>query len=185
VTRSRAVLTVLALLALVALAACGSDDSGGSSTADKATATSSTQAAPARTTTSDSAAAGIDTDNAATVAGCRLSFKPVFAKLRKIEASIDGTPRFRPFARRVFALVSGLQGFDPQSESNNCQTTVGKFAGAAFVQFASATGTWATCPALSKCSAVAKVFIEARLEHGRTNVAQARNGFSTIPKSGT
>lgn len=182
--RSRAVLTILALLAVVALAACGADDSGGSSTADKAAATSSTQAAP-RTTTSDSAALGIDTDNAATVASCRKSFKPFLAKLRNIQASIDGTPRFRTFATGVLALETGLQGFDPTSDSNNCQTTVGRTAAAAFVQFASATGTWATCPALSKCSAVNKAFIRARLEVGWTNSAQARNGFDTIPKSGT
>lgn len=167
------------------LASCGSDDSGGSSTADQAAATSSTQAAPPRTTTGDSSQLGIDTDNAATVASCRKSFKPFLAKLRNIQASIDGTPSFRPFATRVMALATGLHGFDPQSDSNNCQTTVGRFAGAAFVQFASATGTWTKCPALSKCSGVDRAFIEARLTVGRLNTTQARDGFDTIPKSGT
>jgi hypothetical protein len=176
VTRSTALLTLVALLAVMALVACGADDSGGSST---------TQTAPARTTTGDSSQLGIDTDNTATRTSCRESFEPFLAKLRNIQASIEGTPRFRPFATSVIELASGLQGFDPQSESNNCQTTVGRFAGAAFVQFASATGTWATCPALSKCSDAAKAFIKARLEVGSTKSAQARIGVSTIPKSGT
>ncbi len=138
-----------------------------------------------QTTTGDSSALGIDTDNAATVASCRKSFKPFLAKLRRIQASIDGTPKFRTFSTRVMALATGLQGFDPQSDSANCQNFVGRTAAAAFVQFASATGTWVRCPALSKCSAVDKAFIEARLEVGWTISAQARDGFDTIPKSGT
>ncbi|MET0603131.1 MAG: hypothetical protein ABW167_14185 [Baekduia sp.] len=169
----------------MALAACGADDSGGPNTTDQAAATSSTQTAPARTTTSDSAELGIDTDNAATVASCRKSFKPFIAKLSKIQASTNGTPRFRTFATRVMELTTGLKGFDPLSDSNNCRTYVGRTAGAAFVEFASATGTWATCPTLSKCSAVDKAFIQARLTVGGWNTTQARDGFDTIPKSGT
>jgi hypothetical protein len=187
VPRSRAVLTVLALLAAVVLAACGSDDSGGSSTADNAAATSSTQAAPAPATTSSTqaapAAATTPKETEATVAACHNTYDPYIVKLLKIEATSDATPSYRTFAALVTKLGSDLQNFNVQSDSKGCQDAVGRFAGSSFLQFASATGTWAKCPNRSKCSAADRSFIDARLAIGRSNLEKARHGYSTMPTS--
>ncbi len=181
--RSRAVLTILALLAAVVLASCGSDDSGGSSTADQAAATSSTQAAPAPATTSQPAAATTAKETDATVAACHNRYDPYIATLVKIQASVDGTPNYRGFGAGVTKLGKILQNSSGQSDSTGCANAVGRFAAGSFLQFASATGTWAKCPNRSKCSAAERSFLEARLSLGRTNLAKARNGYSTMPTS--
>lgn len=181
--RSRAVLTILALLAAVVLASCGSDDSGGSSTADQAAATSSTQAAPAPATTGQPAAATTSKETDATVAACHNRYDPYIVKLLKIQDSADSTPSYRAFAASVTKLGKDLQTFNPQSDSKGCANAVGRFAGASFLQFATATGTWARCPNRSKCSAADRSFLAARLSMGQSNLAKARNGYSTMPTS--
>ncbi len=181
--RSRAVLTVLALLAAVVLASCGSDDSGESSTADKAAATSSTQAAPAPATASQPAATEAPKETDATVAACHNRYDPYIATLLKIQASVDGTPSYRSFGAGVTKLGKVLQNFTGQPESKGCENAVGRFASGSFLQFATATGTWAKCPNRSKCSAAERSFLEARLSLGQTNLAKARVGYDLLRTS--
>ncbi|MET0603130.1 MAG: hypothetical protein ABW167_14180 [Baekduia sp.] len=171
----------------MALAACGSDDSGGSSTADNAAATSPTQAAPAPAATSSTqaapAAATTAKETDATVAACHNRYDPYLAKLIKIQESIDGTPKYRTFAARVTKLGNDLQGFSAQSDSKGCSDYVARFASSSYLQFAAATGTWAKCPVRKKCSATDRSYIEARLAIGQSNLEKARVGFSGMPKS--
>jgi hypothetical protein len=167
----------------MALAACGSDDSGGSSTADKAAATNSTQAAPAASTTGEPAAGTTSKETAATAATCHNTYDPYIVKLLEVEASADDTPSYSSFAATMTQLVSNFQAAKPPSDSKGCASAVGRFAGASFLQFAAATGTWAKCPTRSKCSAYDRGYIKARLAIGRSNLALARHGYSTMPTS--
>jgi hypothetical protein len=176
VTRSAVVPTVLAILVAVVLAACGSDDSGGSSTADNAAATSSTQSAPAPAATSEPTEAATSEDTAAAVAKCHKTYDPVIAQLRKIQSSVSGKPKYRAFT----VSVGKLESFSPVADNSSCSKTVGALASASHLQYWSATRTWVGCRKLDTCSGEGMRYIQDRWSVGSDNLARAREGFGTI-----
>jgi hypothetical protein len=190
-SRSVAVIAVLACFAVAILTACGSDDSG-SSTANNAVATSAETTAPAATetpaptaTTTETAPAASttspkSTDKATVVASCHKVFDPLLAQLHKIEATVDGTPRFVAYRAATNKLLADYRTFKASSiPSTSCLTAVSVPTTQAYLAHLGAANAWLACRKDDKC---AKTMPEIKKEwrKARKLIAKADRGFESV-----
>jgi hypothetical protein len=186
VNRSTSVLLVLAILSVAVLNACGSDDSGGSSTADKAAAPSaqtSTQATtpPAATGTRTSTAAATPATNAAAVDKCHAMLDPYVTMLHEIEDSVDDAPDFKTYNAAVGKLVDNYSNnFNAVNiPSPSCGKSVVRPITGAYVKYFLATQKWTDCRKQQRCSA-RMADLRERWTAASAYIKSADKGFSSV-----
>jgi hypothetical protein len=185
--RSVAVLAVLACFAVAGLTACGSDDSGGSSTADSAAATSAktTEApvpAPASSETTPPATTSTEgtSDTATVVAKCHELFDPVIAQLRKIKQMVDGIPRFVTYRAATKKLAARYEALDVQSiPSKSCLNSVSIPIATAHLSFYGAGNFWLDCRKRGDCAKVMPK-IKKQWRDARKLVDKGSDGFAKV-----
>jgi hypothetical protein len=118
------------------------------------------------------------------VSECHKAYDLYITKLRKVDASVDGTPNYRAFGAAMTKVAAIFQKLEQQPvPSENCQNTVGGLAGSALLQFGAATAAWSACRPSHKCAGAAMRNIRARWAVGSDNIVRAREGYTTLTAS--
>jgi hypothetical protein len=177
---------VLLVLVVSVLTACGSDDSGGSSTSDKAAAPSAqtstqTTTPAAATSTETTQVAATPEKNATVVAQCHAVFDPYLTMLHGIRDTVDGAPEFKAYITAVDAMVKDFSSNinDVKMPSTSCQKSVLGPLTASYIRYYNASLTWRECRKRKRCAA-AMPDLKKQWKQASTFLASADKGFSSV-----